>query len=140
MSRKVSIAVLGAGNRGQAYGRFVSQHPAEAGVVAVAEPNPVRRQKYAQEHGIPDENQFGSWEDLLARPRLADGLIIATLDDLHVEPAIQAMEQGYTILLGKAHLTIPGRRARIAEGPRPTPKCWWPTCRATPTSTASSRN
>lgn len=120
MSRKVSIAVLGAGNRGHAYGRFVSQHPAEAGVVAVAEPNPVRRQKYAQEHGIPDENQFGSWEDLLARPRLADGLIIATLDDLHVEPAIQAMEQGYTILLEKPiDHTWEGAR-RIAEKARET--------------------
>ena len=45
MSRKVTIAVLGAGNRGHAYGWFVSQHLAKAGVVDVAEPNPVRRQK-----------------------------------------------------------------------------------------------
>lgn len=101
MSKKVTIAVVGAGNRGQAYGRFVSQHPAEVQIVAVAEPHPIRRAKYAQEHGIPAENQFESWEELLARPRLADGIIIATLDDQHVEPARQAMEKGYTILLEK---------------------------------------
>ncbi|NLM41004.1 MAG: Gfo/Idh/MocA family oxidoreductase [Firmicutes bacterium] len=100
MSR-VTIAVVGAGNRGQAYGRFVTQHPAEAKIVAVAEPHPVRRQKYAEQHQIPEDNQFASWEELLARPRLADGLIIATLDDQHVEPAVAAMEKGYTVLLEK---------------------------------------
>ena len=93
MSRKVTIAVIGAGNRGQAYGRFVTQYPGAVEIVAVAEPHPVRRRKYAQEQHIPEENQFGSWEELLAKPRLADGIIIATLDDLHVEPALQAMER-----------------------------------------------
>ncbi|NLL47091.1 MAG: Gfo/Idh/MocA family oxidoreductase [Firmicutes bacterium] len=101
MSNIASIAVIGAGNRGQAYGKFVCQHPAEVKVVAVAEPDPTRRQKYAQEHQIPERNQFESWEALLAQPRLADGMIIATLDDMHVEPTIQAMEKGYTILLEK---------------------------------------
>lgn len=101
MSNLVSIAVIGAGNRGQAYGRYVSQHPGEVKVVAVAEPDPIRRQKFAEEHKIPEKNQFDSWESLLAKPMLADGIIIATLDDMHVEPTIQAMEKGYTILLEK---------------------------------------
>ncbi len=120
MSRKVTIAVIGAGNRGQAYGRFVTQYPGAVEIVAVAEPHPVRRRKYAQEQHIPEENQFGSWEELLAKPRLADGIIIATLDDLHVEPALQAMERGYTILLEKpiAH-TWAGTRL-IAEKARET--------------------
>ena len=120
MGKKVSIAVIGAGNRGQAYGRYVSQHPDEAEITAVAEPHPVRRQRYAEEHQIPKENQFSSWEELLAQPRLADGIIIATLDDLHVEPAVQAMEKGYTILLEKpiAH-TWEGTR-QIAEKARDT--------------------
>jgi predicted dehydrogenase len=119
MSR-VSIAVVGAGNRGQAYGRFISQHPAEVYVTAVAEPHPIRRTRYAEEHQIPEENQFETWEDLLAQPRLADGIIIATLDDLHVEPAIQAMEKGYIILLEKpiAH-TWEGMRL-IAQKARET--------------------
>lgn len=120
MSKKVTIAVIGAGNRGKAYAAFASQHPAEVQVVAVAEPHALRRQRFAEEHQIPGENQFASWEELLARPRLAEGIIIATLDDLHVEPALQAMEEGYTILLEKpiAH-TWEGTR-RIAEKARET--------------------
>src|SRR5690554_1093397 len=101
MSNIVSIAVIGAGNRGQVYGKFVSQHPAEVKVVAVAELDPIRRRIFAHDHKIPEKNQFENWEALLAKPRLADGIIIATLDDMHVEPAIQAMEKGYTILLEK---------------------------------------
>lgn len=120
MSMVVTIAVAGAGNRGRAYGGFVSQRPAVVRVVAVAEPDPIRRRKYAEEHGIPEENQFESWEELLDRPRLADGIIIATLDDMHVEPTIQAMEKGYTILLEKpiAH-TWEGTRL-IADKARET--------------------
>lgn len=101
MSNIATIAVIGAGNRGQAYGQYATQHPAEAKIVAVAEPDETRRSNYAEAHQIPDQHQFESWETLLSKPRLADGLIISTLDDMHVEPAIQAMEKGYTILLEK---------------------------------------
>jgi predicted dehydrogenase len=44
---------------------------------------------------------FTMWEDLAARPRLADAAIVATPDALHVGPAIALAERGYAILLEK---------------------------------------
>ncbi|MDI3548562.1 MAG: hypothetical protein PWR10_2214 [Halanaerobiales bacterium] len=102
MDKPVTVAVLGAGNRGRdAYGQFIKEHPGEIKAVAVAEPDESRRELFAGEHDIPGEYRFSSWEELLSEERLADGIIIATLDNMHVEPAIMAMERGYKILLEK---------------------------------------
>jgi len=98
----VTLALIGAGNRGaDVYARYALQHPSEARVVAVADPDPGRRERLAQAHGIPAAHVFASWEELFARPRLADGVIIATPDRMHVEPALRALELGYDILLEK---------------------------------------
>jgi predicted dehydrogenase len=102
MTRQVKLAVIGAGDRGaDTYGQYVLDNDSEAQVVAVAEPKRVRREKFARRHGLASENCFTSWKDLLAEDKLADGLIIATLDDLHYKPVLAAMEQGYDILLEK---------------------------------------
>ncbi|MFW5992446.1 MAG: Gfo/Idh/MocA family protein [Halanaerobiaceae bacterium] len=98
----VTVAVLGAGNRGrEAYGSYICRHPGDIKAVAIAEPEQEKRRLFAGEHNIPVENCFESWEDLLARERLADGIIIATLDTMHVGPAVEDIGKGYKILLEK---------------------------------------
>lgn len=98
----VKVAVIGAGSRGrEAYGNYIIEHPGDIVVVAVAEPDKVKRDKFAEEHGIPKKYQFESWEQLLAEDKLADGIIIATLDYMHFEPTLRAIEVGYDILLEK---------------------------------------
>lgn len=99
---KTKIAVLGAGDRGrEAYGNYILQNPGEAEMVAVAEPNPEKRNAFAKEHNIKEENIFKSWEQLLEQEKLADGIIISTMDKMHLEPAKKAMEKDYKILLEK---------------------------------------
>jgi predicted dehydrogenase len=88
-----------------AYGPFAVEAPAELRFVAVAEPAPERRRRFAEEHGIPPERQFASWQDLLTRPRLAEAVLIATPDRLHHDPAIAALESGYHVLLEKPMAT-----------------------------------
>jgi predicted dehydrogenase len=96
----VTIAVVGAGNRGQQYARL-----AVAGgrgrVVAVAEPAPERRERVAREYGLPPEAVFGDWGALAQAGRLADVAVIATQDRDHVEPAVAFAGQGYHLLLEK---------------------------------------
>lgn len=101
----VKLALIGAGDRGFAYGKYALDHPDEVSFVAVADPVAVRRGQFAALHNISSPNRFVSWEDLLARPLLADAVIIATPDPLHVVPSIAALEQGYHVLLEKPMAT-----------------------------------
>lgn len=99
--KQITAVVLGAGSRGEIYGSYALTYPEELKIVAVAEPKADRREKFAKDHGIPEENCFASWEDLLARPKMADAAFVCTLDDAHLAPALQALEKGYHILLEK---------------------------------------
>ena len=44
---------------------------------------------------------YADWREVVARPRFADAVIIATQDPLHAEPAIAFADLGYHILLEK---------------------------------------
>ncbi|MFI6291143.1 Gfo/Idh/MocA family protein [Nonomuraea sp. NPDC050790] len=96
----VTLAVVGAGLRATGYARL-AREGGLAEIVAVAEPDPGRRADFAAEHGIPAAHVFSDWQDLLAGERLADAVIVATQDRLHLEPAVRAAELGYHILLEK---------------------------------------
>ncbi|MFI1964906.1 Gfo/Idh/MocA family protein [Streptomyces pathocidini] len=97
----VSLIVVGAGDRGTQHARWALQHPDRATVVAVAEPREVRRDRFAGAHGIGPENAVPDWRELAARGRIADAVLICTLDRDHVEPAEAFAALGYHILLEK---------------------------------------
>ncbi|MFO7917878.1 MAG: Gfo/Idh/MocA family oxidoreductase [Anaerolineae bacterium] len=102
MSRPVEMVLLGAGNRGTfAYGRYARRNPHRARFVAVAEPDERRRQRFAQEHEIPPEGRFASWQELMERPRMAEALVNATMDRMHYDSTLAALENGYDVLLEK---------------------------------------
>lgn len=98
----LTVAVIGAGNRGaDVYARALADLGGAARVVAVADPDPERRARLADRHGVPAEGRFDGAPALLARERLADLAIVATPDALHVEPAVGALRRGYHLLLEK---------------------------------------
>ena len=106
MKKPIRTVLIGAGQRGmEAYGPYALQHPDEIQFVAVAEPDPVRRAHFANQHSIPPENQFESWEHLLAKPPLGQAALICTPDQLHTAPALAALEAGYDVLLEKPMAT-----------------------------------
>ncbi|WP_214326122.1 Gfo/Idh/MocA family protein [Nonomuraea sediminis] len=96
----VSIAVVGAGMRGQIYARNAVVD-GRARIVAVAEPDPARRAAFAAEFDVPAEGLFEGWAELAAVPRLADAVVIATQDRLHEGPAVAFADLGYDLLLEK---------------------------------------
>lgn len=98
---KKKVAVLGAGNRGKdVYGKLIKKSK-NLQIAAIAEPKKNRRKKFAEEHNIPPKYQFESWEDLLCKEKLADGLIISTGDKLHFDPLKKALLKGYKVLCEK---------------------------------------
>ena len=110
-----TYAVVGAGDRGTSYARWIAEHPDRARVVAVAEPQPYRRAALAQRHGVPPEHVFSSWQELAARPRLADAAIVATRDDDHVEPSIALAGKGYHLLVEKPLAPTEAECRRLVE-------------------------
>ncbi len=97
----LKVIVIGAGSRGQRYTDIMAEQPDRFKVVGVAEPIDARREYIKTKHGVAEENCFVTWEHILDKPRFADIAVIATMDQLHTEPAVKAMELGYDLLLEK---------------------------------------
>ncbi len=102
MRKKVTAAVCGFGIRGaEAYAAYQHIRPEEFAVVAVADPRPERLELAEREFGVPRQQCYTTGEELLAQPRLADVMIIATQDRDHVRYALPALEKGYHLLVEK---------------------------------------
>lgn len=100
-TKAVTAITLGAGARGNVYGDYGITFPRELKIVGVAEPIPLRNDRYAKKHNIPEENRFVTWEHVFKKPKFADAIIITTPDDLHYGPCMKALEAGYDVLLEK---------------------------------------
>ena len=99
--KKLSAVVVGFGGRGATYARYAVNHPEELEILAVADPNPVRRATAQERHNIPAEHLYTTWEELAAQPKMADFAIIGTQDNMHHGPALALIEKGYHLLLEK---------------------------------------
>ncbi|HUG48956.1 MAG TPA: Gfo/Idh/MocA family oxidoreductase [Candidatus Limnocylindria bacterium] len=114
--KPVRLAIVGAGIRGaEAYGRWALEHPAEAVVVAVAEPDDRRRQRFAAQHALPPELTFSDWRELLTHDRLADALVVATPDRFHAEPTVCGLQLGYDILVEKPIAPTEAELEQVAQ-------------------------
>ncbi len=101
LDHKITAITLGAGSRGNVYGNYAVEYPEQLDIVGVAEPIPIRNERYSKKHNIGDSNRFDTWEHVFERPKFADAIIITTPDDLHYGPCMQALEMGYDVLLEK---------------------------------------
>ncbi|QFY09285.1 gfo/Idh/MocA family oxidoreductase [Nonomuraea phyllanthi] len=111
---EVTLAVIGGGLRGLIYARRA--HATGAGrVVAVAEPDPLRRAAFAAEFGITPKREYAGWEEFAAAGRVADAAVIATHDQLHTGPAVTLADLGYHILLEKPMATDEREATLIAD-------------------------
>ncbi|MFD4226679.1 Gfo/Idh/MocA family protein [Streptomyces sp. NPDC058545] len=101
MPSVVTIAVVGAGDRGAGHAGWALAYPERAKVVAVAEPRKVRRDRLAADHGLEAGSAVDDWRVLAARGRIADAVLICTLDREHLEPVLAFAALGYHIMLEK---------------------------------------
>jgi hypothetical protein len=99
--KPITVITCGAGSRGNVYGNYAAQYPAQLDIVGVAEPIAIRNERYSKKHAIKVENRFKTWEDVFKRPKFADAVLITTPDNLHYGPCMKALELGYHVLLEK---------------------------------------
>lgn len=101
-SGKVTFSIIGAGARSTNYIKALEErYHGNFEVVAIAEPNKNKRDYFVQKYNIKEENVFDDYRQFNEKDRLSDVVIIGTLDDMHFEPAISALEKGYDIILEK---------------------------------------
>ena len=98
---KVKVAILGFGSRGYTYANIIMEHVDEVELVAVCEKNPEKKPLIQSIYGIKEENYFANDAVFFAQGKIADILIIATMDQDHHQQAITALELEYDLLLEK---------------------------------------
>lgn len=113
--KKYKVILIGAGGRGTAYVRFMKQMPDKYEIVGVAETIRSRRENIQKMFDLPEEACFEGYDQILSQPRMADIAIIATMDEMHTEPALRAIELGYHILLEKPVAQTPEECIAIAQ-------------------------
>ena len=109
----MKFVLIGAGQRGMIYAKYVRKYGHE--IAAVAEPDDVKRGIAGEQFGIPEEYRFPDGDALLSRPKLGDAAIIATMDRDHYHEAVPAMEKGYHLLLEKPISPVPEETLAIEE-------------------------
>lgn len=99
--KKLSVIVMGCGNRGSNYSRHMATMPENYEIVACADPDPARRAKMRKLYNIPEENCYNTYQEILSQPKMADIALISVLDQMHREAALMAIDLGYDLLLEK---------------------------------------
>ncbi len=101
MQAPVTFAIAGFGDRGSTYASMQNLFPDKMKIVAVADLDPAKVEKARRLYNIPQENCFASAEEMLEHDKLADVMVVSTMDRQHVGHAIPALRKGYNILMEK---------------------------------------
>ena len=115
MNKKLTVIVIGAGNRGETYTDIMKKMPDKFEVVAVAEPIESRRKNIQAKHHLPEEACFTTYDELFKLGKIADMAIISTMDKQHFDPAMKAIALGYNLLLEKPVSPDPIECEQIAQ-------------------------
>lgn len=97
---KMRFAVLGFGNRGRLYTDILLKS-GRGVLTAVCDTDPEAVGCARSRYGVAAEYCYGSADEFFARGKIADALIIATMDRAHYGQTLAALKIGYDILLEK---------------------------------------
>ena len=101
MDKKITVVLVGAGNRANVYASVSLENPEKMKVVGIVDPDPVRRELMRERYSVPLENCFENVSEFVKREKFADAVINGTMDHLHVPTSIPILEKGYDMLLEK---------------------------------------
>ena len=119
MAQAVTMALIGAGNRGRGiFGQYALTMAHRAQFVAVVEPDLDKRAAFAQQHNIPADRCFATSAAFFAQPKLAQAVVIATLESEREAPILGAIKAGYHILVEKPLGCTPREVLRITDAAR----------------------
>ncbi len=115
MDKVLKVILIGAGSRGQTYTDLMKQTNGKFEVVGVAEPVEDRRNYIKETWNLSDDVCFDDYKPLLDLPKFADIAVIATMDRMHIEPAMLAIGKKYNLLLEKPVAPTPEECLKIEK-------------------------
>ena len=110
--KKIKIAVVGYGNRGQVYADYSLEEPNEVEVAAVIDPNEYKLQVAKQRYGLTDGQLFMAYADFVAAGVQVDIVINATMEQHHYQTAMEILRSKQHMLIEKP---IVAKRAQLME-------------------------
>lgn len=113
--KQLSLILIGGGDRGSSYLKYLDSHPEKFTLVGLAEPVQAKREFLQEKYNVPAEFCFASYEELLSLPKMADIAMICTQDKMHFGPAMMAIDNKYDLLLEKPIAPTPEECYRISE-------------------------
>ena len=96
----MKLALIGAGQRGMIYARYAHEKSTSQ-IVAVVDTNEEKRNAAVVEFGIPEDMVFDNVDAFFKQGKIADAVILATMDRDHFGHVMPAIDLGYDILLEK---------------------------------------
>lgn len=96
----MKLALIGAGSRGTIYASYAHEEK-KMEIAAVVEPDRERREIARGRFHIPEAMCFESTTEFFSKGKVADAVILASMDQNHYEQATAAIDAGYDILLEK---------------------------------------
>ena len=94
-----TVAVIGLGNRGAMYARRINKQGGK--VVAICDINESVLNHVGDKLGVPKEMRFLNTDELFAKGKLADAMVVASQDRDHYGHAKEALKLGYHVLCEK---------------------------------------
>ena len=110
-SRKIGLAIVGAGRVGLIRGELAARHP-EVEWIGIAEKNPERAKLVAER--VKAEFVTSDFRELLKRPEV-NAAVISTDEHLHVDPALASVERGIPMLIEKPLATDLAESQRVLD-------------------------
>lgn len=95
-----TVAILGCGNRGFAYGRLLHERKELWKIVSLCDVREQSLKLLGEAFDVDESERFLSAEEFLSKKR-ADVIVISTLLKTHVPYCIKALSLGYDVLLEK---------------------------------------
>ncbi len=96
----MKLAIIGAGQRGMIYAKYAYEKGG-ARIAAVVDISSEKRRIACEDFNIPKEMAFSNTDDFFKLGKIADAVIIATMDRDHYLQTMKAIDLGYDILLEK---------------------------------------
>ena len=99
--KKIKVAIVGYGNRGQVYADYSLDEPNEVEVASVIDPNVYKLQVARERYNLSENQTFTNYADFVKSNIDVDIVINATMEQQHYQTAIEILSSGHDMLIEK---------------------------------------